>query len=109
MKQIATLFLSLYLLLPFGYGQVRLPKLISNGMVLQRDSKIKIWGWASPDEKVTLRFLERDYTATAGKNGDWSILLPPQPAGGPYKMLISGSNRIEISNILFGDVWICSG
>lgn len=109
MKKIATLFLLLYLLLPFSYGQIRLPRLISNGMILQRDSKIKIWGWAAPGEKVSLHFSQKDYTATADKNGNWSILLPPQPAGGPHHMTISGSNRIEINNVLFGDVWLCSG
>lgn len=109
MKKIATLFLLLFLLLPFSYGQIRLPRLISNGMILQRDSKIRIWGWASPLEKVSLHFSQQDYTTTADKNGNWSISLPPQPAGGPHNMTISGSNRIEINNILFGDVWLCSG
>jgi sialate O-acetylesterase len=109
MKKIATLFLSLYLLLPVSYAQIRLPKLISNGMILQRDSKIKIWGWAAPNEKVSLHFSQKDYTATADKNGRWIILLPPQPAGGPHNMIISGTNRIEINDILFGDVWLCSG
>jgi len=109
MKKIATLVFSLYLLLPFSYAQVRLPKLISDGMILQRDSKIKIWGWAAPLEKVSLHFSQKDFTTTADRNGNWSILLPPQPAGGPHKMTISGSNRIEITNILFGDVWLCSG
>jgi sialate O-acetylesterase len=109
MKQIATLFFSICLSLPFSYGQIKLPKLISNGMVLQRNSKVKLWGWASPNEKVKLLFSQKEYNTTANGNGRWTITLPPHPAGGPYNMTFSGSNTIQLKNILFGDVWICSG
>ncbi|WP_298732918.1 sialate O-acetylesterase [uncultured Chitinophaga sp.] len=109
MKKITTLIFSLCLLLPFSNAQIRLPRLISNGMVLQRDSEVKIWGWAAPGEKVSLSFLQKDYTTSADRNGNWHIQLPPQRAGGPYNMIFSASNRIEINNILFGDVWLCSG
>lgn len=109
MKKIATLFFLIYLSLSFSYGQIKLPKLISDSMVLQRNSKVKLWGWASPGETVKLSFSQKEYTATADGNGKWTIILPPRPAGGPYSMTFSGSNTIELKNILFGDVWICSG
>jgi sialate O-acetylesterase len=78
-------------------------------MVLQRDSKIKIWGWASPGEKLQIKFNGKTTKATTSRNGTWSMLLSPMKAGGPYTMNIDGKNHIAINNILVGDVWICSG
>lgn len=92
-----------------NFSQVKLPKLISNGMVLQRNTKIKIWGWASPNEKVTLRFLDKTYKTNANTTGEWSLKIPKQKAGGPHQMQIDASNSITIKNILIGDVWVCSG
>jgi sialate O-acetylesterase len=90
-------------------GQVKLPKLISNGVVLQRDSKIPLWGWASPNEKVTIQFNKKKYKTTASAEGKWEVKLPKMKAGGPYSMTVSGKNSIEIKDILIGDVWLCSG
>jgi sialate O-acetylesterase len=92
-----------------AFGQVRLPKLISDGMVLQRDAKVKIWGWAAKDEKVSVRFMNSTYNATADDKGNWSVLLPKFKAGGPYEMQINGSNSITVHDIMVGDVWVCSG
>ncbi|WP_083919471.1 sialate O-acetylesterase [Pontibacter roseus] len=92
-----------------AYSQVKLPRLICNGMVLQRDTETKVWGWASPGEKVSLAFQKKLYNAVAGKDGKWSITLPPQKAGGPHNMTISASNEVQLKDILFGDVWICGG
>ncbi|HYF33495.1 MAG TPA: sialate O-acetylesterase [Chitinophagaceae bacterium] len=90
-------------------GQVRLPKLISDGMVLQRNVPVKVWGWASANEAITLLFRQRPYKTIADFSGNWMITLPPQPAGGPYNMTISGKNSIQVNDIVIGDVWICSG
>lgn len=90
-------------------AQVKLPRLISNGAVLQRDTELKLWGWASAGETVELTFNEKKYTAQADTNGNWSILLPSQPAGGPFEMTFKGKNEISVKDILFGDVWVCSG
>jgi sialate O-acetylesterase len=90
-------------------SQVKLPKLISNGMVLQRGVETKIWGWAAADEKITVEFNNSTYKTTANSSGDWSILLPAMKAGGPYKMQIKASNIVTIDDILFGEVWVCSG
>jgi sialate O-acetylesterase len=90
-------------------ANISLPKLVSNGMVLQRDSKIKIWGWAAPDEKITLTFVHKKYQTTTAKNGEWEIMLPSLKPGGPYAMTIIGTNKVIINDILIGDVWFCAG
>lgn len=90
-------------------GQVKLPKLISDGVVLQRDAQIPIWGWASPNEKVTVQFNKKRYRTRASSKGLWEIKLPKMKAGGPYAMQISGKNHLEVKDILIGDVWLCNG
>lgn len=99
----------LLLIATHAFAQVRLPKLISDGMVLQRDTKIKIWGWAAPNEKIVLDFVNKTYKITANNQGEWEMQLPSQKAGGPFVMKIKASNTIEIKDILMGDVWLCSG
>jgi sialate O-acetylesterase len=88
---------------------VRLPKLISDGMVLQREQPLKLWGWASPRERITVSFLGADYRTAADRSGRWQLTLPAQPAGGPYTMTVKASNTLAIDDILIGDVWLCSG
>jgi len=101
--------LSLVLISQSLCGQVRLPKLVRDSMVVQRDIKLKIWGWAAPAEKVNITFNGKKYKATTGTDGKWVVELPPMKAGGPFTMNIKASNEITIKNILVGDVWICSG
>ena len=88
---------------------VSLPVLISDGMVLQRDTKLTIWGWASPGERIKVKFNNKSFSTSAGSEGNWSIELPAMKAGGPYTMEIKGVNSIIIKDILIGDVWFCSG
>ena len=87
-------------------AKVRLPKLVSDKMVLQRDTDLKIWGWADAGEKVTVRLQGNYYETEADKNGNWEVTLPPQQAGGPYLLEV---NEIVIRDVLVGDVWLCSG
>jgi len=107
MKKIIVLFVLLFNI--NGNAQIKLPRLISDGMILQRDVKLKIWGWASAKEKIQLYFNHKTYKVIAGEDGKWMILLPSQKAGGPYEMTFRASNTITVKNILFGDVWVCSG
>ncbi len=87
-----------------------LPKLISNNMVLQRDFEIPIWGWAQAGKDITVEFNQKTYRTAVNSDGKWEIKMPPQPAGGPYSMRICTANdTLELSNILVGDVWVCSG
>jgi sialate O-acetylesterase len=100
----------LLLCLPvLSIAQVKLPRLVSDNMVLQRDTKLNIWGWATPGEKVTVHFTGKSYSASTGADSTWSVMLPAMKAGGPYVMEIKAANQITIKNILIGDVWICSG
>jgi sialate O-acetylesterase len=101
--------LLLFLLPVFVQANVKLPVLVSNGMVLQRDTKVIIWGWASPGEKVQVKFNKRIFKTVTDPEGNWIINLLPMKAGGPYTMEVIGNNSIMINDILFGDVWFCSG
>ncbi len=105
----ALLLTAFFSALTTAYAQVRLPQLISNGMVLQRDAKIKIWGWAQPGEKITISLNHKKYTTITKPDGEWQVESAPMKSGGPYTMDISASNHITINNILIGDVWFCSG
>jgi len=79
-------------------------------MVIQRDQFVKVWGWNSPGEMVTVDFKGKDYEALANNSGEWHVTLPKTKAGGPHTMRISSKSEIiNLSNILFGDVWLCSG
>jgi len=105
------IFIPVFLMTIFvASGQVRLPQLVGDGMVLQRDAPVKLWGWASPGEKITvncqLSIVNCQLSTQADADGKWEIQLPPQKAGGPYTIKI---NTLEIKNVLFGDVWLCSG
>ncbi|GGH15428.1 sialate O-acetylesterase [Sphingobacterium alkalisoli] len=100
------LVLVLLLVTQSAVAAVRLPALIGDRMVLQRDIELKIWGWANVDEKVTVRFQGKYYYTEAGSDGKWMVTLPPKKAGGPYVMEI---NELAIRDVLIGDVWLCSG
>ncbi len=91
------------------YSQIVLPKLIADNMILQRDTPLKIWGWATPQEKITLIFKNKKYSTIAATDSSWQIPLPPQPLQSSQTITIIGKNTITIRNILFGDVWVCSG
>lgn len=81
-------------------------------MVLQRDSKLKIWGWAAPGEQVSVMFSnnkQKIYKTVTSEKGEWFVTISKQKAGGPYYMKIDASNQIVINDILIGDVWLCSG
>ena len=92
-----------------AFCDVRLPRLLRDSMILQRDTKVKIWGWAANGEKIAVSFAGKKYKATAGADGKWFVTLSPMKAGGPYTMNIAASNQITLKDILIGDVWFCSG
>jgi len=79
-------------------------------MVIQRDMKAPIWGWAEPGEQVTVTFAQKKHTAKAGTDGKWTAKLDPLKASAkPRTMVIKGNNTITLNNIVVGEVWICSG
>ncbi|MDC0937242.1 sialate O-acetylesterase [Pirellulales bacterium] len=90
-------------------GDVSVPNIFSDHMVLQQGQQNKVWGKASPDEKVTVRIGEQSHEVVADNDGLWSVMLDPLSAGGPHALVVSGSNEIRIEDVLVGEVWICSG
>jgi sialate O-acetylesterase len=91
-------------------ADVRLPEIFDNNMVLQRDMIVPIWGWAEPAETVSVTFGNQTVTATADTAGKWSLLLQPIKTNAePATLTIKGKNEIKLTNVLVGDVWLCSG
>ena len=90
-------------------ANVRMPLIFSDGMVLQRDKQIPIWGFADPNESVEIHFNKQIKKTQADKNGKWTVNLSAEKAGGPFELIIIGKTKITIKNVLVGEVWICSG
>ena len=90
-------------------AQVKLPSLIRDSMILQRDVPLNIWGWASPGENIKIKFANKSFKTKTSPDGKWKLSLPSMKAGGPYTMNITASNTITLKEILIGDVWLCSG
>ncbi len=88
---------------------MKVPALFTSHMVLQRDQKDKVWGWAEKGEEVTVSINGQTKKATAGDDGKWMVELDPLPAGGPHTLTIEGKNKITLDDVLVGEVWICSG
>jgi len=91
------------------HAQVRLPRIFADHMVLQQNQPIHIWGWASPGEKVTVILNDQKATASASRDGNWTISLLAQKAGGPYPLTVKGQNQIILNDVMIGEVWLCSG
>ena len=92
-------------------ADVRLPKVLSSNMVLQRDSEVNIWGWGEAGEEVhvTGDWLATKASVNADVNGNWQVSIKTGEAGGPHTMTVAGKNSITLEQVLFGDVWIGSG
>ena len=90
-------------------ADVKPNNLFSEGAVLQRGMPIPVWGIAEPGEKVTVSLVGQSVSTTADSEGHWKIQLPAREAGGPFEMRISGNNTLNISDVLVGEVWVCSG
>jgi sialate O-acetylesterase len=94
---------------PLAKGEVRVPSIIGDNMVLQQGIKARLWGTARPGERVTVTFEGQTERAITDPQSHWQIFLGPLKAGGPFTMTIAGSNTLTFKNVLVGDVWICSG
>ncbi|MBD9437854.1 beta galactosidase jelly roll domain-containing protein [Pseudoxanthomonas sp. PXM03] len=89
---------------------VELPRIFADGMVVQRDQPVQVWGQAAPGARVVVAFADRDGTAHADASGHWSLELPALPAGGPHVMRIDdGAGARVLQDVLVGDVWLASG
>ena len=90
-------------------AQVRLPRLISNGMILQRNVPVTLWGWAAPNEAIRITMEPESWNIQADDQGYWSLQMPAHTAGGPHTIELTASNQIRLKDIYFGEVWLCSG
>lgn len=99
----------LIFLSPAVLADVTLPKLLSSGMVLQRGVELKIWGWAEPEEKVSLALNNVMRSTAANTQGRWQVTLPAMMAGGPFTIKIRGNNQLKLEDVWVGDVWLASG
>lgn len=88
---------------------VKLPSVFSSQMVLQRDQAVPVWGWADKGEEVTVSFRDQKLTVKAGDDGKWSTKLAPLSLGEPGTLTVQGTNKIELADVLVGEVWVCSG
>jgi sialate O-acetylesterase len=93
----------------FSAGKFRLPAIICDGMVLQRDSNAVVWGWDKPGQSVQVHFRGHLFSGKADSHGKWFVSLGKQEAGGPFPMKIEGSETVSFSDVYIGDVWLCSG
>ena len=101
-------FLSLLFFSGTLFAEVRLHNIFTDHMVLQRDTTIKVYGFGDDGEKVTV-LLAGKTVSTVVKKGRWLVSVKPTQAGGPYTLLVKGKNTLTLKDILFGDVWICTG
>lgn len=90
-------------------AEVRLPKIFTDNMMLQRDSAIRVWGWANPGEAVTVTLAGKNAASKAGENGQWSVELPLMKQGENLELTVTGQNTIVLKNLIVGDIWLCSG
>ncbi len=111
MKNNLKAFVLFLLLSNTAFANVTLPNVISDNMVLQRNSDVKIWGWANPQEEVVITpsWNNQTYKIKASNQAKWEITIPTPKEGGPYTISIKGYNEIVLKNILIGEVWVCSG
>lgn len=103
-----SLFVTCYLT---GFSQVKLPAFFSDGMVLQQQTNVALWGWASPSStvRVTTSWNKKTFSVQTDNNSKWSVKVPTPGAGGPYSISISDGKTVQINNILIGEVWLCTG
>ena len=90
-------------------ADVKLPNVFGDHMVLQQGQKNKVWGLAEAGEAVTVAINGQNQTATAAADGTWHVFIDPVPVGGPYALTVKGKNEIKFSDVLVGEVWVCSG
>ncbi len=93
-------------------AEIKLPSVLSDHAVLQRETPIRVWGWATPGARLTVSFHAQTLPATANDLGEWTAWLMPEHAGGPYSLIVDGGpqeGKKELRDVLVGDVWIASG
>ena len=110
MRHIRSFCLVLVLTLaPALNAETTLSSIIGDNMVLQRNAPVVLWGWDNADKTVSVSIGDASATANVAADGGWSVSLPAMKEGGPHTIVIRGSEKIEVKNVLVGEVWLCSG
>jgi len=93
------------------FSQVRLPAVLSSGMVLQQNDSVTLWGWSQPAEKIFIAQSWNNHvdSTVANNGGRWKLKIKTPVAGGPYSIEFKGYNTIELKDVMIGEVWLCSG
>jgi sialate O-acetylesterase len=94
---------------PFAAADVKLPAMFTDHAVLQRDMPVPVWGWAEPGEEVKVSIAGQTEKTTADDKGKWLVTLKPLSVGEPQRLVVEGKNKVEVKDILVGEVWLCSG
>ncbi|MGE3314073.1 MAG: sialate O-acetylesterase [Planctomycetaceae bacterium] len=108
-RLVAAIAVSAAALVSSARADVRLPNVLGSHMVVQRDVPLPVWGWAAPGEDVSVTFGDANASTKADAEGKWQVQLPAKQAGGPHKLSVVGRNKVELNDILVGEVWVCSG
>lgn len=103
------LIIIIHLIIDNSFADVKLPKVFSDNMVLQREMEVPVWGWADSGEKVLVSLGGHFAETVANYNGRWKLYIGPLDTGGPFELKIKGNNEIILKNVLVGEVWVCSG
>lgn len=113
MRSFAILFFIIILIVGGeARAELRLPGIFSDGMVLQRDIPVRVWGWAETGAKVEIEFAGQSRTALTGESGRWDLALDPMPASLEPRVLTARSDKdeeITVRNVLVGEVWFTAG
>ncbi len=111
MKRLALMIISLLVFHFTAFGNISLPEIFSDNMVLQQKADVIFWGWGKSGETVSIKvdWLDSEITSKVGSQGTWKISLKTPAAGGPYNIHIKGYNELTLKNVLIGEVWLCSG
>lgn len=107
---LAALLLAAFGLLPHCPADVQLPAILSNNMVLRKTQAVPIWGKADPGEQVSVTLGDQTASVLADESGRWKAILNLENSGpGPFEMTVEGENRLVVSNVAVGELWLASG
>jgi sialate O-acetylesterase len=111
MKRFYLKLLLLFLFPLMGSAEVYLPAIFSSNMVLQQQSQVKVWGWASPGETVKVQgsWMSEPVKTVGNLNATWSVTITTPKSTAPQTLTVNGSNKIVLENVLLGEVWLCAG
>jgi sialate O-acetylesterase len=94
-----------------SFGQIKLPSIFSDNMILQQNSEATVWGWGDPGSEIRISgsWSKDTVKGKISNQSDWKVKLKTPSAGGPYTISIKGNDEVVLKNVMIGEVWICSG